>query len=99
MIYLLSWRGRGLLALAALVFPIGLALVTEPFAANAFLLAFALGFIAAGSLCWALGRKWNGAEKRHAFGPFKLQTWGLIYIVFGALMLPAGIGMARGTFG
>ena len=99
MVYLIGWSGRGWVALIAVAIPLVTAFVTGTFTESGFLLAFSLGFMTAGLLCWLLGRKWNGGEKIHLLGPFRMEKWGIVYFALGALLLPAGIGLARGTFG
>ncbi|MGN6625909.1 MAG: hypothetical protein ACTHLN_04760 [Tepidisphaeraceae bacterium] len=91
MVYLISWRGRGLVGLfAALLIPAGLglgAMVGD----HAMVLGLSVGFLAAGLLCTILAIVWNRANDIHRLGPFRLQTWGYVYLALGLLMLPAGI--------
>jgi len=95
MVYLISWRGRGLLGLfAALLIPAGLgvgALVGD----STMVLGLAAGFIAAGLLCAILGLVWNRQNDVHRLGPFRLQTFGYVYLALGLLMLPAAINFFR----
>jgi hypothetical protein len=98
MIYLISWRGRGLMALGVVLIPIALAIASDAMFGKYFPLAFSSGFVAVGAACWVFGRKWNGTERLHTLGPAKLQTWGIIWMVFGLLLLPGGIGAARHGF-
>ncbi|CAN5427298.1 hypothetical protein BH10PLA1_BH10PLA1_10880 [soil metagenome] len=94
MVYLISWRGRGILALPAVLIPIGLSILIDAVIGKYFFLLFTLGFVSIGVACLALGRKWNAGQRLHTLGPMKLETWGAIYGAFGLLLLPAGINQA-----
>ena len=88
MFYLLSWRGRGYVAFLAIFLAVGCMGLGAVFSEDVAAIGFALGWIAAGALCFVLGRRWNRPANDHVFCKLPLQTWGPIYASFGLLLLP-----------
>jgi hypothetical protein len=90
MIYLLSWSGRGyvgfLLLIAAVLIGVGVGALLE----RGQLLCFGLSWLAAGLLCYVLGKRWNAADKVHKFCGLSLEKWGWIYCVIGAFFTLIG---------
>ena len=86
MIYLLSWRGRGAIALPLLFLPVGFMLAGYAIGEDAGFVGFAIGWLVSGALCYVLGRRWNRGSSTHQFCGLRLQTWGIIYGVIGLFL-------------
>jgi hypothetical protein len=83
---LISWSGRGIFGLLVIAIPIlGYAAFTAVSEQAAFA-AMAVGLVIAGVLCFVLGKSWNAVNDVHRFGPFRLQTWGIVYGVLGLML-------------
>jgi len=98
MIFLISHKGRGLLVFPLVLVPIGLAGLLDLMFGRYFLLGFCIGFLMIGVLCWVLGRRWTAMGRDDRFCGGSLQTWGIVYGIFGGLLLPAAINIARAGF-
>jgi hypothetical protein len=98
MIYLLSYKGRGPIVFPLVLVPVALSGAVNALLGKYFIVGFSLGFILIGILCWVLGRRWTAMGRDDRFCGGSVQTWGVIYGIFGALLLPAVINSIRGGF-
>ena len=98
---MIVWSGKGFLAVIVLV--ISFALFSNVFPKEQADYAFVLAFFIAGAFSWFMGKKWNDENARtvvdkatgqeivlkgnHSLFWIKLQYWGIIFSVFGLVIL------------
>ena len=92
--FILFWKGWGLLAVAALLPPVlaGVALI-DPCPALA-LPAAGLALFACGLACWVYGRRWNRIVTGHSLYFIPLQYWGALEAVAGVAVFALGVAGA-----
>lgn len=88
MIYLISWQGRGLIALLGIFLAVGIALPGAAFNDDICFFLLTIGWVVSGVMCFILGRRWNQIADVHRFCTLRLQTWGKIYIGIGLFLMP-----------
>jgi hypothetical protein len=86
MIYMLSWRGLGVLAFFGIFVTVGFMALGSLIDEDAGFLGFSLGWVVVGIACYLIGRRANRAEPVHRFCNLKLETWGVIYGCVGLFM-------------
>ncbi len=98
---MIVWSGKGFLSVLVLV--VSLFVLVSVFPKEQGDYAFILAFFAAGAFSWFMGKKWNEEEARtvidkatgqeiilkpnHSLFWIKLQYWGIIFGVFGLIIL------------
>ena len=87
MIYLISYRGRGLVVFPLILLPIVVAGVFDAVFAGSFVVGFGVGFLLTGIICWLLGRQWTRQGRDDRFCGASVQTWGAVWGVIGLLLL------------
>jgi len=95
MIHLLSWRGRGYIALFAIIAAVMIGIAAGAWSEHWLLLGMSVGWLFAGAICWTLGRRWNAEAVRHVFCGMRLQRWAFVFGFFGLLLLPVAINAIR----
>jgi hypothetical protein len=95
MIYVLSWRGKGYVALLALIAAVLVGVGAGAVSDHLLLMGMSLGLLSAASVCWILGRRWNRADVRHIFCGMRLPRWAIVFGFFGLLLLPTAIHAAQ----
>jgi hypothetical protein len=81
--FVVIWRGWGLLAAAALIVPLAACGAQADMRPGAATVLAGLALAAGRSGCWALGRRWNRGAARHSLYFVPLQYWGLAYVAVG----------------
>jgi hypothetical protein len=94
--FIIWWRGWGLMAIVAVFLPLGSCVgLLDTHEGLAFLLC-GITLVAGGVACWVCGRRWNHTTTEHSLYFIPLQYWGLAYILFGAFNTLGGIaGLTR----
>ncbi len=98
---MIVWSGRGFLAILVLVVSLFLLVSLVPREQGDY--AFVGAFFIAAAFSWFMGKKWNEAEGRtmidkasgqefilkpnHSLFWIKLQYWGVIFGIFGLIIL------------
>jgi hypothetical protein len=89
-VFIFVWKGRGLLAVAALLPPVlaGVALI-DP-SPDLAIPAAGLALLASGLACWVYGRRWNRVVTNHSLYFIPLQYWGALEAVAGVAVTALG---------
>lgn len=98
---MIVWSGKGFLSVLILIISLFLFVKILPQAQGDY--AFVLAFLIAGAFSWFMGKKWNAEESRtvidkatgqelvlksnHSLFWIKMQYWGIIFGVFGLIIL------------
>lgn len=88
------WSGRGILAglfgvggPAVFLLPAFFIPESSQFFVIILAMAFPVGWLTAGTLCWRIGRSWNRETPVHSFYWIRMEYWGLCYLVLGSVLL------------
>jgi hypothetical protein len=92
--FLIIWRGYGLLAFGAIVFTLSCCVGGLEYGRAGFLVAGVVG-VACGLPCYVYGRRWNRGTGKHTLYGVPMEIWGAILMALGGfvavMMLIAGL--------
>jgi hypothetical protein len=80
---LLTWRGRGLLAVIGFITTLASCAGLITWSVFATTAAIGLGLVVSGLVCRHFGRVWRDPEVTHSLYGIALESWGKIYLWLG----------------
>ena len=84
-------RGLGAIAFAAIAAAVCIGLLVERFHPGANTLGMGLGFIAGGIVMRVVGRRANREAPRHLFCEMRMERWAYVFVPLGLLLTWIGL--------